>query len=132
MPSWHSLEKAEDFRDFVRPFIPASISTGSITLGRWATDRVTTGAATLPSAAACSVRAVAKLRFIMPPRKPLPDLGGVDLVELQLEILAVLEEQYGLTHMRRMPFSALLDYAGGARLVLVQALARIQQRQFDR
>jgi hypothetical protein len=63
-------------------------------------------------------------------RNSLPDLGGVDLVELQLEILALLEERYGpLTHMRRMPFSALLDYAGGARRVLAQALARIRQRE---
>jgi hypothetical protein len=57
----------------------------------------------------------------MPPTKPLPDLGGVDLAELQLEILAVLEEQFGpeardLT--RKMQFGDLLSYAGGARVVL--------------
>jgi hypothetical protein len=63
-------------------------------------------------------------------RNPLPDLGGVDPAELQLEIFAVLEERLGpLTRMRRMQFGDLLDYAGGARRVLAQALARIRQRE---
>jgi hypothetical protein len=66
-------------------------------------------------------------------RKPLPDLGGVDLVELQLEILAVLEERFGpQTRMHKMQFGDLLTYASSARLVLAQALARIRQRQLDR
>ena len=67
----------------------------------------------------------------MPARKPLPDLGGVDHAELQLEIVAVLEQRLGpktRTLMRMMQFGDLLTYAGGARLVLRQALARIRQR----
>jgi len=44
--------------------------------------------------------------------------------ELQLEILAVLEDRFGQktrTLMRMMQFGDLLTYAGGARLVLAQA-----------
>jgi len=60
------------------------------------------------------------------PAKPLPDLGGVDPAELQLEILAILEEHLGqktrtLMRNNRMQFGDLLDYAGGARLVLRQS-----------
>jgi len=61
----------------------------------------------------------------------LPDLGGVDHAELTLEIMAVLEERLGQKTrnlIRWMPFSELLDRAGGARLVLAQALTRIRQR----
>ena len=74
-------------------------------------------------------------------RNPLPDLSDVDPAELQIAILAVLEERFGpqprgLLH--RMQFGDLLTEAGGARRVLAQALARIRQRevsparQFDR
>lgn len=71
----------------------------------------------------------------MPTREPLPGLilGGVDPAELQLEILAILEEYLGpktrtLMRKNRMQFGDLLDYAGGARRVLRQALARIRHR----
>ena len=65
-------------------------------------------------------------------RNPLPDLGGVDPAELQLEIFAVLEERLGpqtRNLMRKMQFGDLLTYAGGARRVLAQALARIRLRE---
>ena len=67
----------------------------------------------------------------MPARKPLPDLGGVDPAELQLEVMALLEEHFGqktLKLVRCMQYGDMLDYAGGARRVLAQALARIRQR----
>jgi hypothetical protein len=65
-------------------------------------------------------------------RKPLPDLGGVDPAELQLAILAVLEERLGpqtRNLMHKMQFGDLLTYAGGARRVLAQALKRLRQRE---
>jgi hypothetical protein len=67
----------------------------------------------------------------MPKRKPMPDLDGVDPAELQLAILVELQERLGPQTrklMRRMQFGDLLEYAGGARRVLRQALARIRQR----
>jgi hypothetical protein len=86
----------------------------------------------LPSAAAGVACA-----FIMPRgvRNPLPDLSDVDPIELQLALLAVLEERLGpqtRNLMRKMQFGDLLTYAGGARVVLAQALARLRKRQFDR
>jgi hypothetical protein len=68
-------------------------------------------------------------------RNPLPDLSDVDPIELQLALLAVLEERLGpqtRNLMRKMQFGDLLTYAGGARVVLAQALARLRKRQFDR
>jgi hypothetical protein len=52
-------------------------------------------------------------------RNPLPDLGGVDPIELQLAILVVLEERLGpqtREHLRRrkLQFGDALDLAGGA------------------
>jgi len=64
----------------------------------------------------------------MPARKLLLDLGGVDPAELQLEVLALLEERFGQRARKFMAFGDLLTCAGGARLVLAQALARIRQR----
>jgi len=64
----------------------------------------------------------------MPAREPLPDLRDVDLAELQVEILALLEERFGQRARKFMAFGNLLTCAGGARLVLAQALARIRQR----
>jgi hypothetical protein len=62
----------------------------------------------------------------MPARKPLPDLGDVDPIELQLEVLGVLEELRLRHVMGKVQFGVLLKHAGGARLVLAQALARIR------
>src|SRR5262249_3439450 len=97
---------------------------GGAVEARWVQVWVQTDASacTLPSAAADVACA------FMPAREPLPDLVcGVDHAELQLEILAVLEERVG-RNRSRMQFGHRLDYAGGARLVLAEALARIRQR----
>jgi hypothetical protein len=79
----------------------------------------------LPSAAAGIAFA------FMPRRNPPPDISDIDPVELQLETLAVLEERLGPGCRRIIDdehFSKALELAGGARVVLLLALARIRQR----
>jgi hypothetical protein len=64
-----------------------------------------------------------------------PSCRAAYAIELQLALLAVLEERLGpqtRNLMRKMQFGDLLTYAGGARVVLAQALARLRKRQFDR
>jgi hypothetical protein len=65
----------------------------------------------------------------MPRRKPLPDLSGVDLAELQLTILAVLDQHHCGPEFRKLmhaQLGACLEQAGGAQRVLAEAIAAIK------
>ena len=69
----------------------------------------------------------------MPRIKPLPDFSGVDLAELELEIMAMIERLGIPPELRRnvhLDFGGCLDRLGGAPAVLAIAIANIRRR-FD-
>jgi hypothetical protein len=66
----------------------------------------------------------------MPRIKPLPDLTGVDLAELQLTVLAIFERHHLDPEFRKVMHAQLgdlLERCGGARVVLREALEAIRR-----